>query len=83
MERLSKTQLAILRRMGEGAVVQWVDVPVNAYFWEGSTVMNNPRPQSMEVLIRYDFVAPHLEPWWGRIYTITPAGRAYLEEHDG
>ena len=79
---LSKAQLAILRRMAEGIMVEWVDMPVNAYFWQGSTEVNNPRPQSMEMLMRHDFVAPHLEPWWGRVYTITLTGRAYLEEHD-
>lgn len=69
MTKLSPAQLAILRRMGEGERI--------------ALMMKGIRHDTLFSLARRGLIEDMKPDWAGGVYTITPAGRAYLEEHDG
>ena len=66
--KLSKTQLAILRRTNEGETIPWHARGV--------------RMNTLWALERRGLIRDSKAHWMGGYYVITPAGRAYLEEHD-
>jgi hypothetical protein len=65
MTKLSKAQLAILRRMAEGEIIPSYRRGVRMY--------------TLQVLERQGFICDTKPCWRWKYYTITPVGRAYLE----
>ena len=68
MTKLSQAQLGILRRMGQGEEIG---------IWT-----KGERIDSLWKLWREGLIEDIGPSWAGGHYRITPAGRAYLEEHD-
>lgn len=79
MTKLSKAQLAILRRMGEGGVLEYAGGYVDRHAWRagGGPRLNRTGIQTLQNL---GLVKATPWRWWGWSYNLTPAGRTYLEE---
>jgi len=80
MTKLSKTQLAILKRMGEGGELEYVGKPLDRFVWAGVS-MPRLNKRGIHILEDLGLIEARNKYWWGNTYTITPAGRAYLEEN--
>lgn len=83
MTKLSATQLAILRRMGKGDKLCLMK-GLTAYYWWWDHPWESPgiRLATADKLYRLGLTEEGESDWHSAVYRITPAGRAYLEEHD-
>lgn len=78
MTKLSPAQVAILKRMAEGGMLEYVGEPIDRFAWEGGGMPRLNR-RSVHVLQDLGLIKVKNDHWWGELYIITPAGQAYLE----
>ena len=82
--KLSKTQLAILRRLNSGDVIILMKGIDAHYIWR-NTYNRGPRSDSVHRLFVEGMIttSPGSDDWRGANYIITAKGREYLESLPG
>lgn len=78
MTKLSPTQEAILRQMGEGERLVKNSGWQSLFCWE-TKPRTGPRADSVYKLMALELVGRIARDRWDIVYAITPAGRAYLK----